>query len=431
MKKLTKTILLFFLVVLFHNSFSQENDKKSILEEKLPRKAKEYMKEMAFIPMGVFNTGNYYDLYYQGEDTSLIYNFFSSSKTVTLQAFYMSKMEISNKQYKEFVQWTLERKAMDILAKHDKSLSDENGRYKEDIPIDWSHKILKEYLYKNDSVINADSITYSFKVIDFYGAGDYEIRNNYVSIYPDTTVWQSKLGFYNPYVDLYFSHPAYENFPVAGVSYMQAEAYCHWLTNQFYQDYFLTKKVLEKKSHYFDVYKFLSLEAGKPYKNFEFPQFRLPTEMEWQYTALGGKDFIPFPWGSDKVFSKKGKPMANFAPIKDENGILILTHNMTSEFNMRTTSKGGSYPPNGYGLYDMAGNVSEWCSTKYYPETFSFAQDLNIPEYDKEEIKNNHFRVVKGGSWADGLIYQLIAAKTIHYETEQSCKIGFRVVMSY
>ena len=426
-----KTILLILLSFIFFNSNAQNEDTKSILEEKLPRKAKEYIKEMAFIPMGVFNTSYFPLSYYMGEDSTLVFD--HQPLTIVIQPFYMSRKEVTNHQYKAFLSWSLKRKAMDILAENDDALRDENGRYKEEVPIDWNHKLLKEKLFINDSVINMDSITYSFSVIDFYGEEEYEIRNNYLCVSPDNSVWESVLSFYHPIVNLYFSpedyfnHEAFNEYPVVGVSYLQAEAYCHWLTNQFYQEYFIAKKALKKKSYYFDVYEFLNSEAGKPYLDFEFPQFRLPTEREWEYAALGGEDFVSFPWGSDKVFSKEGLPMANFAEIRDENGIVILTDAMTVEFDDITTSACGSYEPNGYGLYDMAGNVSEWCSTKFSWEDIFLTNDHNLYWEDRE----NHNRVVKGGSWADGLIYQLIAAKTIHNETEKSCKIGFRVVISY
>lgn len=427
-------LLFIFLSISMSIALAQDETVKSIFSEKLQKKAKAQLSDMAFIPMGSFNTSSYQYYKHTESDSLLIVD--GESKTVSVQSFYMSKMEISNKQYKEFVQWTKELCAMNILAKYDDKLRGESGKYKEEIPIDWNHEVLKKYLFKKDGTLNTDSLKYSFEMVKIisrrYDEIKYEIDTLIVNVYPDTSVWnKNKLIYPEIYTEHYFNHPDFSEFPVVAVSYIQSLAYCYWRSQQLYQDIFMSKKSLDSKSHYFNLNSFLESDKGKAYKNYAFPEFRLPTEVEWQYAALGGHTFAPFPWGSEMVFSKDGKSMANFKTITDVNGIPVLSGNENNQFKDYTTTKGGSYPPNDFGLYDMGGNVSEWCSTKYSASisSYSYSYDL-APSYNEEDY-TDLLRIVKGGSWADGLIYQLVAAKTYLKETESSSKIGFRIVMTY
>ena len=151
------------------------------------------------------------------------------------------------------------------------------------------------------------------------------------SVYPDTTAWVNDFenAYNEPYVRMYFSHGGYSDYPVVGVSWEQANAFANWRT-----DYL--RRSLGKEGVYVEPY-------------------RLPTEAEWEYAARAGVDDNMYPWEGDLTMSDdKGCFYANFKPnegnyVKD--GHLI-------------TSRVGTYAPNDFGLYDMAGNVSEWTSDR-------------------------------------------------------------------
>ena len=174
-------------------------------------------------------------------------------------------------------------------------------------------------------------------------SGPWDFLNTYiVNIFPDTTCWVN--DFPNAdnemYMRYYFSNPAYNDYPVVGVTWEQANAYCAWRT-----EYLL--KGLGPAARYVQRY-------------------RLPTEAEWEYAARG-KDQNEFPWDNEAVASGKGCFYANFKP---DNG------NYTKDGNL-ITSRVGIYSANSNGLYDMAGNVAEWTSTIYTEAGVEAMNDIN------------------------------------------------------
>ena len=154
----------------------------------------------------------------------------------------------------------------------------------------------------------------------------WDFVNTYIiNIYPDTTCWVN--DFQNAenelYMRLYFSHPNYNEYPVVGVNWEQANAFCNWRTD------------------------FLMKGLGG---NAKFVQrYRLPTEAEWEFAARG-KEGNELPWENDDVKSNNGCYYANFKPDRG---------NYTMDGNI-ITSKVGIYSANSNGLYDMAGKVAEW-----------------------------------------------------------------------
>ncbi|MDE5983567.1 MAG: SUMF1/EgtB/PvdO family nonheme iron enzyme, partial [Duncaniella sp.] len=178
--------------------------------------------------------------------------------------------------------------------------------------------------------------------------GEYDFLNTYiVNIYPDTTAWINDFdnAYNEPYVRLYFSHGGYNDYPVVGVSWEQANAFANWRT-----DYL--RRSLGKEGVYVEPY-------------------RLPTEAEWEYAARAGNSDNIYPWEGDlPLTEEKGCFYANFKPQEGnyvQDGQLI-------------TSRVGTYTPNDFGLYDMAGNVSEWTSTAFTESVGKLTSDLN-PEY--------------------------------------------------
>ncbi len=237
------------------------------------------------------------------------------------------------------------------------------------------------------------------QTIDRPRSGPWDFLNTYiVNIYPDTTVWVN--DFRNSdnemYLRNYFSNPAYNDYPVVGVTWEQANAFCAWRT-----DYLL--KGLGAEARYIQRY-------------------RLPTEAEWEYAARG-KDGTEFPWDNVDTKSEEGCFFANFKPDKG---------NYTKDGNL-ITSKVGIYSSNSNGLYDMAGNVAEWTSTTYTEAGVEAMNDLN-PQLEYKAAKEDPYQLkrksVRGGSWKDPESYIRSAWRTWEYQNQPRSYIGFRCVRS-
>ena len=229
--------------------------------------------------------------------------------------------------------------------------------------------------------------------------GPWDFLNTYiVNVYPDTTCWVN--DFQNSdnetYMRLYFSSPTYNEYPVVGVTWEQANAFCAWRT-----DYLL--KGLGGVAKYIQRY-------------------RLPTEAEWEYAARG-KEGNEFPWENRDVKNDRGCFYANFKPDRG---------NYTQDGNL-ITSRVGIYSANSNGLYDMAGNVAEWTSTIYTEAGVTAMNDLN-PQLSYNAAIEDPYKMkkksVRGGSWKDPESYIRSAWRTWEYQNQPRSYIGFRCVRS-
>ena len=229
--------------------------------------------------------------------------------------------------------------------------------------------------------------------------GPWDFLNTYIiNIYPDTTCWVN--DFPNAdnevYMRNYFSNPAYNDYPVVGVTWEQANAFCAWRT-----EYLL--KGLGPAARYVQRY-------------------RLPTEAEWEYAARG-KDGNEFPWESEEVATGKGCFFANFKP---DDG------NYTKDGNL-ITSKVGIYSANSNGLFDMAGNVAEWTSTIFTEAGVDAMNDVN-PQLKYNAAKEDPYRLkkksVRGGSWKDPESYIRSAWRSSEFQNQPRSYIGIRCVRS-
>ncbi len=227
----------------------------------------------------------------------------------------------------------------------------------------------------------------------------YDFLNTYiVAVYPDTTCWVNDFpnAQNEQYMKLYFSSAAYNDYPVVGVTWEQAEAFCAWRTN----------------------YLMRGLGAQARY----IQRYRLPTEIEWEYAARG-KEGNPYPWEGIESKSKDGCFYANFKPDKG---------NYTDDGNL-ITSRVGIYGANSNGLFDMAGNAAEWTSTVYTEAGVDAMADLN-PQLSYNAAKEDPYllkrKSVRGGSWKDPLSYIRSAWRTWEYENQPRSYIGFRCVRS-
>ena len=218
-----------------------------------------------------------------------------------------------------------------------------------------------------------------------------------INIYPDTMVWirDFQYAYNDPKMLKYFSHEGYANYPVVGVTWEQAHAFCHWRT-----------KIMQDNT---------TLEAQI---------YRLPTESEWEYAARGGRKMATYPWGGNYVRDYKGCFLANFKPY----------HGAYNDDTGNGPMAVASYRPNDFGLFDMSGNVSEWTMESYTPTASAIIHDYNpnhaymARKNDPDQLKR---KVIKGGSWKDVKDYLQCGARDYEYQYESRPYIGFRCVRSY
>ena len=226
------------------------------------------------------------------------------------------------------------------------------------------------------------------------GRSKYIYEEDDLEIYPDTTVWIKDFNYsYNePMHNDYFSHPAYQDYPVVGVSWDQAVAFCVWRTSY--------KNSYQKASN-------------KPLVNY----FRLPTEAEWEYAARGGIPSGIYPWGSPYLLNDRGCFLANFKPLRGD---------YSSDQAMYTV-EARSYLANDYNLYNMAGNVAEWTGSSYDPGAYEYVSSLN----PNLSLSNEKRKVVRGGSWKDVAYFLRVSSRDYEYKDTSRSYIGFRTVQDY
>ncbi|MCB2219602.1 MAG: SUMF1/EgtB/PvdO family nonheme iron enzyme [Bacteroidetes bacterium] len=395
---------------------------------------------MAYIPLGSFTMG-------AGEEDA-DYALISQPRTVTIAAFYMDETEITNNEYRQFVFWVRDSIARVLLGdmNPEEYLIEEDRKTGEffdppylnwDSRIDWDGEeerdILAEmYLpeherYFRKKEFDTRKFNYEYYWVDLQAAakkdfsqdGNVEagslnnrpqglqdrsvyVRKEVVNVYPDTLVWlyDYSYSFNEPLTQKYFWHPAYDNYPVVGVNWRQAKAFCVWRTQ--IKNSFLASKKGDASIH----------------------DYRLPTEAEWEWAARGGHDFNPYPWGGPYTRNDKGCFLGNYKPLRgnytDDGGAtpIIVAH----------------YPPNDWGLYDMSGNVAEWTADAFDESSYNFTWDLN-PHYQYNADINDPAvlkrKVVRGGSWKDVGYYLQVAARSYEYQDTAKSYIGFRCVQPY
>lgn len=397
---------------------------------------------MVFVPMGSFTMGP--------SDQDVAWAMNSFTKTVSVDAFWMDATEITNNEYRQFVYYVrdsiMRRKLGEIIedyliAEDDfgnpidppiinwdveidmrdeevaEALNDlylaEHERFYRRKEID-TRKLMFEYYRvdmqqaaKKSNRYNFDTRQYDGTAINALGERmDVEDRSAFVvrdviNVYPDTLSWISDFtySFNEPYTNMYFWHPSYDNYPVVGVNWKQARAFAVWRT-QYLND-FLRR-------------------SGEGFVQ----DFRLPNEAEWEYAARGNLDLSMYPWGGMYTRNKQGCFLANFKPLRG---------NYVDDGGMITVAV-GSYAPNEYGLFDMAGNVSEWTSNAYDESAYSFQHDMN-PDYQYEALPDDppsmKRKVLRGGSWKDIGYYLQNGTRTYEYQDSAKSYVGFRCVRSY
>jgi gliding motility-associated lipoprotein GldK len=384
---------------------------------------------MVFIPQGSFVMGP--------SDQDVPFANVTAAKMVSVGAFYMDETEITNNEYRQFTNWVRDSIAHRILG--DAGIEghlieeDEYGNFIEPALINWKEKIrwddievreiLEEEMYLPEHErfnrmreIDTRKLIYAYQEMDLKKAAQKANRENdatgkrdrsvflkdvEVSIFPDTLAWMHDYtySFNEPMTDEYFWHPAFDDYPVVGINWNQAVAFTKWRTQMM--NSFLRRN-------------------NEP----TLPDFRLPTESEWEYAARGGMDLSPYPWGGPYTRNHKGCFLANFKPLRG---------NYTADGGLRSV-KVASYNPNAYGLYDMAGNVSEWTSNTFDESAFSYAHDMNMDytltteDSDSEVLKR---KVIRGGSWKDISYFIQTSTRDFEYQDTAKCYIGFRCTVDF
>lgn len=265
-----------------------------------------------------------------------------------------------------------------------------------DIPVDYESVVM----ISKDTAYIDDEGNIVRETINRPLSSPYDFLNTYiVNIYPDTTCWVNDFpnADNETYLKLYFSHPNYDNYPVVGVSWEQANAFCAWRT------------------------KYLLKGMGAQAKWIQ--RYRLPSEAEWEFAARG-KEASRFPWEQSDTKSDKGCYYANFKPGDG---------NYTKDGSL-ITSQCGIFSANSNGLYDMAGNVAEWTSTVYTEAGILQMSDINPNLQYRAALEDPYSmkkKAVRGGSWKDPVKYIQGATRTYEYQNESRSYIGFRCVRSY
>lgn len=423
---------------------------------------------MVLVPSGSFLMGMADDDYVKLQNAPV--------STVSIKAFYMDETEITNGEYKQFINWVKDSVVRDALAKRaifelgdapsqedlekDNSINtfypmyqvdedvadDEKGGYtlyKEDVTfgIDFDDKstyalnydndilweredypdlayaqvmegefeegtgffLPKEESYNGERTFNTKKIEYTYTTFDAEAAikSNSDSRKNFfkektIAIYPDTTSWIKDFNYsYNePMHNDYFWHDAYADYPVVGVSWEQAKAFSHWRTMY--------------KNNY---------QRSRKKNGQRVASFRLPSEAEWEYAARGGLESATYPWGGPYTIDSKGCFLANFKPNRGDY----------ASDNALYTVEAKSYWPNDYGLYNMAGNVSEWTDSSYDKGAYNFDMGLNPNVSDSTNLR----KVTRGGSWKDIAYFLRVSARDYEYKDEKRSYIGFRTVQDY
>jgi len=485
-----KNIFYLLFIVIFIASCSNKNDRGELVGVKGTKFFPDKPSGMVLIPSGSFLMGM------ADDDIAGLQN--APTSTVSIKAFYMDETEITNGEYRQFVNWVrdsvvrenLARKAMSYFNNerpNEDQLSKGIGEYypkytpldeddkeslsgyqklldslerlndiselspKSIFALNWDKDLVWDrneypgveyasviegaynaeirkasldiespkdsiyafdagfYLpedesYNGERIFDVKRIVYSYTTFDAAEAIKYpdSARKNFfvqkaIPIYPDTTAWIKDFSYsYNePMHNDYFWHDAYTDYPVVGVSWEMASAFAHWRT--------MYKNNYEKQS-----------KNGN-----RVPSFRLPSEAEWEYAARGGLESATYPWGGPYTMDSEGCFLANFKPNRGDYAADDALYTVEAK----------SMPDgqNDYGLYHMAGNVSEWTASSYDKGAYEFDSGLNPNIKDSK----NQRKVIKGGSWKDAAYFLRVSTRDYEYKAEKRSYIGFRTVQDY
>jgi gliding motility-associated lipoprotein GldK len=396
---------------------------------------------MTLVPGGAFIMGK------SDDDIAGVQD--APTKTATVRAFYMDETEITNSEYRQFVFWVrdsilrlnlaemadLEGKTPgngDIgefayLDSNPEELNayesymqntygNEQRKINHDVELifdtdDYPDELYAEVMdnmylpleesYNGQRTWDVKQFKFQYTYMDIAKAAkDRSLRRSEVvkqeevEVYPDTTAWIRDFAYsYNePMHNDYFWHDAYGDYPVVGVSWKQAQAFCQWRT-------------LHHNSY--------RKSKGRQPVN----SYRLPSEAEWEYAARGGLQGASYPWGGPYAKNDRGCFMANFKPLRGDYAADQALYTVEAD----------AYDPNDFNLYNMAGNVSEWVNGSYDAASYEYASTINPNVNDPDNAR----KVVRGGSWKDVAYFLQVSSRDYEYADSARSYIGFRTVQDY
>lgn len=309
------------------------------------------------------------------------------------------------------------------------------GKVQDDVMHDWNNtpnqQHVQSFYMDETEVTNLMYMEYLDWLKTVFPPDQENYKNIYEGASPDTLVWRNRLGYNETMTNNYLRHPAYANYPVVGVNWIQAVEFSKWRTDR------VNENTLEQQGYLKKDAKITSVSADKTFSTETYlaaptktlggdeeivlkgrrnskakpgkadkdgnvkeaknvyaqrssglilPEYRLPTEAEWEYAAaadVGQREYNiykgqkKYPWSGSYTRSGKrqvrGDQLANFKQGKGDYGGIAGW----SDDGADITNKVKSYPPNDFGLYDMAGNVAEWVADVYRPIVDDEASDFN------------------------------------------------------
>jgi len=300
---------------------------------------------------------------------------------------------------------------------------------------------VQSFYMDQEEVANVDWKEFLYHV-ENGSPGSEMINMKLEDLYPDTLLWARDLAFNEPLVHSYFQHPSFDTYPVVGVTWHQANEYCKWRTS------FVNQQRKGKKGK----------KGGE--NAVDYPDFRLPTEAEWEYAARGLLQGELYPWEGKSLRKRNGELRANFKRGRGDYAGWAGGSGKHMSDEYVTPAPVGSFDANNFDLYNMGGNVAEWCQDTYRVLSYEDVDDLNpFRRRGKTVIKPNSWldddtydtemsllynpdpnapegsgefdnvKVYRGGSWYDIAYYLSPGVRRYFPADSASNTIGFRCAM--